>query len=208
MKPTREWADRVIGAYVDRLRSGAPEACGAAGIICGDESPFVLPEASVYLDTSMAPQDFLDLFASMFWLHISRSGADNVEAASLIDAIFDQACEYPGYDENGQELAPLTEVEVFQEVSADFMDSLQERFGGVRPFSGLIWPDHTCSIQSDSRLRGRDIGEIIHGLLTQQMRGKRLSAAGAEQILIRALDRLRHPGSGAPEQTAAPEPES
>ena len=193
MKPTRENADRIIGSYVDRLRAGAPEACGVAGIICGDESPFVLPEAAVYVDTTMAPQDFLDLFASMLWLYIERSGTDYVEASALIDAIYDQACEYPGHDENGQELTPLTEVEVFQEISADFMDSLQDRFGGVIPFSGLMWPDKTCSIQSDSRLSGQDVGEIIHGLLTQLMRSSRLTPQEAEKLLVQALERLRNP---------------
>lgn len=194
MKPTRPFADKVIGAFVDRLRTGAPDAHGAAGIVFGDESPFALPEAAVYVDTSMMPQDFLELFASMFWLNVRRSGMDPVEASALVDAIFDQACEYPGHDENGEELKPLTEVELFQEASADFMDALQDRLGQVVPFSGLIWPDHTCSIQSDSRLSGQDVGEIINGMLTQLLRTKRITAQEAEQILLRALRRLRHPG--------------
>lgn len=194
MKLTKSGADAVIGAFVDRLRNGAPDACGAAGIVFGDETPFTLPEAAVYIDTSMLPQDFLELFASMFWLHIQRSGADPIEASGLVDAIFDQACEYPGHDENGAELQPLTEVELFQEASADFMDALQDRLGAVVPFSGLIWPDHTCSIQSDSRLSGRDVGEIINGMITQLLRSKRITPEEAEQLLLRALERLRHPG--------------
>ncbi|MBD5560246.1 MAG: hypothetical protein HDQ87_07820 [Clostridia bacterium] len=191
MIPSRESADQVIGAYVDRLGAASPDACGAAGIICGPESPFVLPEAAVYVDTSMPLGDFLDLFASMFWLYVDRSGCDYVEASALIDAVFDHACEFPGHDENGAELAPLTEVEIFREVSADFMDALKERFTDVVPFSGLIWPDDTCSIQSDSRLRGRDIGEIINGLLMQLLRSKRLTPKEAEALLERALERLR-----------------
>lgn len=184
----------VIGAFAERLRTGAPDACGAAGIVCGDDSPFVLPQACVYLDTSMQPDDFLSLFASMFWLYIQRSGSDYVQAAALSDAIFDQACEYPGHDETGAELPPLTDVELFQEASADFMDALQERLGSVKPFSGLVWPDGNCSIQSDSRLTGAEVGEIINGMLTQLLRSQRITSPEAEEILRRALQRLRPPG--------------
>lgn len=163
--------DTIVDTYLASLRDSHEETYELAAVATED-----FGDCCVAVNAAMPSDVFVDMFASLYWMHVASDGLSSGEAARLADDILLEAALYLYGEEEAA--AAMTPVESFEELSQEFFEDLHLYLGeNIQALTGIVWNDQSgaqlsCSIRNDGDIEEDSLADILAAeVITMVMRG-------------------------------------